>query len=100
MPLVGFFGFTNHVLLYDNKTNSMMLVTNGIRFKQPFGTRYLALCNLSPPRLFLSLDLLSEYRIQHGTIGPFMSHLGTQGYSTGKFQAFQLIVLVAFGVVD
>ena len=83
MPLVVFFGFTNHVLLYDNKTNSMMLVTIGIRLKQHFGTRYLAFCNLSPPRMFLSLDLLSEYRIQHGTIWPFMSHLGTQGYSTG-----------------
>ena len=28
------------------------------------------LCNPSPPRMFLSLDLLSEYRIQHGAIGP------------------------------
>ena len=25
--------------------------------------------NISPPRMFLSLDLLSEYRIQHGAIG-------------------------------
>ena len=32
---------------------------------------------------------------------PFMSHLATQlGYTTGEFQALQLIVLVAFGVVD
>ena len=32
---------------------------------------------------------------------PFMSHLATQlGYSAGKFHALQLIVLVAFGVVD
>ena len=30
----------------------------------------LAFCNLSPPRMFLPLDLLSEYRIQHGAIGP------------------------------
>ena len=28
------------------------------------------LYNPSPPRMFLSLDLLSEYRIQHGAIGP------------------------------
>ena len=49
----------------------------------------------------LSLDLLWEYRIQHGTNGPFMSHLATQlGYSAGEFQALQLIVLAAFGVVD
>ena len=32
---------------------------------------------------------------------PFMSHLATQlGYSAGKFQALQLIVLATFGVVD
>ena len=32
---------------------------------------------------------------------PFMSHLATQlGYSVGEFQAVQLIVLAAFGVVD
>ena len=32
---------------------------------------------------------------------PFMSHLATQlGYSAGEFQALQLIVLTAFGVVD
>ena len=31
---------------------------------------------------------------------PFMSHLATQlGFSTGEFQALQLIVLAAFGVV-
>ena len=47
-----------------------MLVTIGIHFKQHFDTRYFAFCNLSPPRMFLSLDLLSEYWIQHGTIRP------------------------------
>ena len=32
---------------------------------------------------------------------PLLSHLATQfGYSAGKFQALQLIVLAAFGVVD
>ena len=32
---------------------------------------------------------------------PFMSHLATQlGYSAGKFQALQLIVLATFGVMD
>ena len=32
---------------------------------------------------------------------PLMSHLAIQlGYSTGEFQALQLTVLVAFGVVD
>ena len=33
-------------------------------------TRYLVFYNPSPPRMILSLDLLSEYRIQHGTNGP------------------------------
>ena len=77
-----------------------MLVTFGICFKQHFDTRYLVFYNPSPPRMFLSLDLLPEYRIQHGT-DLFMSHLATQlGYSAGEFQALQLIVLAAFGVVD
>ena len=73
-----------------------MLVTFGICFKQHFDTRYLVFYNPSTPRMFLSLDLLSEYQIQHVLTDPFMSHLATQlGYSAGKFQALQLIVLVA-----
>ena len=35
--------------------------------------------NPSHPRMFLSLDLLSEYRIQHGAIGPLYV---TSSYST------------------
>ena len=78
-----------------------MLVTFGICLKQYFDTRYLVFYNTSPPRMFLSLDLLWEYRIQHGAHGPPMSHLATQlGYSAGEFQALQLIVLAAFGVWD
>ena len=45
-------------------------MTFGICFKQHIDTRYLVFYNPSPPRMFLSLDLLSEYRIQHGAIGP------------------------------
>ena len=83
------------------KFNTRMLVTFGICFKQHFDTRYLVFYNPSPPRMFLSLDLLWEYWIQHGATDPFMSHLATQlGYSAGEFQALQLIVLAAFGVVD
>ena len=63
-----FLGFTNCVLFYDEKSNARMLVT--FCFKQHFDTRYLAFCNLSPPRMFLPWDLLSEYRIQHGAIRP------------------------------
>ena len=50
--------------------NTRMFVTCGICFKQHVDTRYLVFYNPSPPRMFLSLDLLSEYRIQHGAIGP------------------------------
>ena len=82
ISLVVFFGITSCVLLYDNKTNTRMLVTTVIHFKQHFDIRYFASCNLSPPRMFSSLDLLSEYRIQHGTIGPLYD---TSRYSTWIF---------------
>ena len=59
-----------------------MLVTFGICFKQHFDTRYLVLYNPSPPRMFLYLDLLSKYRIQHGVIGPLFV---TSSYSTWIF---------------
>ena len=59
-----------------------MLVTFGICFKQHFDTRYLVFYNTSPPRMFLSLDLLWEYRIQHGANGPLYV---TSSYSTWIF---------------
>ena len=84
-----------------SQPNTRMLVTLCICLKQYFDTRYLVFYNTSLPRMFLSLDLLWEYRIQHGATDPFMSHLATQlGYSAGEFQALQLIVLATFGVVD
>ena len=66
-----FLWFTNYVLLSDD--NSLIpgcLWLFGICFKQHSYTRYLVFYNPSPPRKFLSLDLLSEYRIQHRAIGP------------------------------
>ena len=66
-------------------------------FKQQFDSRYLVFYNPLPPKMFLSLDLLWEYQIQHGANGPLATQLG---YSAGEFQALQLIVLAAFGVVD
>ena len=60
-----------------------MLVAFGICFKQHFDSRYLVLYNASPPRMFLFLDLLSEYRIQHGAIGPLYV---TSSYSTWIFR--------------
>ena len=59
-----------------------MLVTFGICFKQHFDTRCLVFYNPSPPRMSLSLDLLSQYRIQHGAIGPLYV---TSSYSTWIF---------------
>ena len=68
-----------------------MLVTFGICFKQHFDTRYLVLYNPSPPRMFLSLDLLSKYRIQRTPL----CHIWLL-----NLDILQLIVLAAFGVVD
>ena len=59
-----------------------MLVTFGICFKQHFATRYLVFYNPSTPTMLPSLDLLSEYRIQHGAIGPLYV---TSSYSTWIF---------------
>ena len=60
----------------------MAIFITGICFKQHFDTRYLGFYNPSPPRMFLFLDLLSEYRIQHGAIGPLYV---TSSYSTWIF---------------
>ena len=95
-----FLWFTNCVLLFDKKSTTRMLVTFGICLKQYFDTRYLVFYNTSPPRMFLFLDFEN---IGFNTVltDPFISHLATQlGYSAGEFQALQLIVLAAFGVVD
>ena len=64
------------------KSNNRMLVTFGICFKHHFDTRYLVFYNPSPPRTFLSLELLWEYRIQHGANGPLYV---TSSYSTWIF---------------
>ena len=64
------------------KSNTRMLVTFGICFKQHFDTRYLVFYNPSPPRMFLSLDLLWEYQIQYGANGPLYV---TSSYSTWIF---------------
>ena len=101
MSLVVWFGFTNCVLLYDDKTNTRVFVTVGIRFKQHFDTRYFVFCNLSPPKMFCPWTLFQNIGFKMVPSALFMSHLDTQiEYSTGDFQALQLIVLVAFGVVD
>ena len=69
----------------NNSLNRMMVawyVIFGICYKQHFDTKYLVFYNPSLPRMFLSLDLLSEYRIQHGANGPLYV---TSSYSTWIF---------------
>ena len=65
-----------------SQPNARMLVTLCICLKQYFDTRYLVFYNTSPPRMFLSLDLLWEYRIQQGANGPLYV---TSCYSTWIF---------------
>ena len=78
-----------------------MLVTIGAYFRQHFDTRHLQFWYLSPLRMFLSLDSFQNIGLNMVSSDPFMSHLDTQlGYSTGEFQALQMIVHVVFGVVN
>ena len=76
-----FLWFTNCVLLFD-KNLILGCLWLLVFFKQHFDTRYLVFYNTSPPRMFLSLDLLWEYRIQHGPNGPLYV---TSNYSTWIF---------------
>ena len=61
---------TNHnptpISMQQRTSKFCSLLLSIICFKQHFDTRYLVFYNPSPPRMYLSLDLLSEYRIQHG----------------------------------
>ena len=49
------------------KCNTRMFVIFGIGFKQHFDTRYLVFYKSSPPKIFLSLDLLQNIRISGST---------------------------------
>ena len=84
-----------------------MLVTFGVSFKQHFDSRYLVSYNLPPPPpppslgCFCPCTFFQNIRFSMVPSDPLMSHLPADlGYSAGEFQALQLIVLVAFGVVD
>ena len=60
-------------------------------------------CSTIPhlPACFCSWTFFQNIGFNTVLTDPFMSHLATQiGYSAGEFQALQLIVLAAFGVVD
>ena len=60
-------------------------------------------CSIIPhlPGCFCRWTFLENIGFNTVLMDPFMSHLATElGYSAGEFQALQLIVLAAFGVVD
>ena len=83
------------------KTNTRMLVTIGIRFKHHFDTRHFHSAISHLPGCFCPWTFSQNIGFNIIPSDPFMSHLDTQlGYSTGEFQALQLIVLAAFGVKD
>ena len=73
-------------------------------YKQHFDARYLVCrCSTIPhlPGCFCPWTFFQNIGFNTVLTDPFMSHLATQlGYFAGGFQALQLIVLAAFGVVD
>ena len=101
MPLFVFFWFTNCVMLFDKSLIlgclwPLVFVLNNILILGIwcFTIPHLPGC-LCPWTFFENIGFNTVLT------DPFMSHLATQlGYSAGEFQALQLIVLAAFGVVD
>ena len=96
-----FFWFTNCVLLFDK---SLIL---GCLWPLVFvlnNTLILGIwCSTIPhlPGCFCPWTFFENFGFNTVLTDPFMSHLATQlGYSAGEFQALQLSVLAAFGVVD
>ena len=96
-----FLWFTNCVLLFDE---SLIL---GCLWPLVFvlnNTLILGIwCSTIPhlPGCFCPWTFYGNIGFNTVLTDPFMSHLATQlGYSAGEFQALQLIVLAAFGVVD
>ena len=95
-----FLWFTNCVLLFDK---NLIL---GCLWILVFVLNILILgiwCSTIPhlPGFFCPWTFFENIGFNTVLTDPFMSHLATQlGYSAGEFQALQLIVLAAFGVVD
>ena len=93
---------TVHVLLFDKN------LTLGCLWLLVFVLSILILgiwCSTIPlqylPGCFCPWTFFENIWFNTVLTDPFMSHLATQlGYSAGEFQALQLIVLAAFGVVD
>ena len=96
-----FLCFTNCVLLFDE---NLIL---GCLWLLVFGLNNILIlgiwCSTIPhlPGCFCPWTFFENIGFNTVLTDPFMSHLTTQlGYSAGEFQALQLIVLAAFGVVD
>ena len=95
-----FLWFTNCVLLLDK---NLIL---GCLWLLVFVLNILILgiwCSTIPhlPGCFCPWTFFENIGFNTVLTDPFVSHLATQlGYSAGEFQALQLIVLAAFGVVD
>ena len=96
-----FLWFTNCVLLFDKNLILgclwlLVFVLNNILILGIW-------CSTIPhlPGCFCPWTFFDNIGFNTVLTDPFMSHLATQlGYSAGEFQALQLIVLAAFGVVD
>ena len=96
-----FLWFTNCVLLFDRNLILgclwlLVFVLNNIFILGIW-------CSTIPhlPGCFCPWTFFENIGFNTVLTDPFMSHLATQlGYSAGEFQALQLIVLAAFGVVD
>ena len=96
-----FLWFTNCVLLFDQNLILgclwlLVFVLNNILILGIW-------CSTIPhlPGCFCPWTFFENIGFNTVLTDPFMSHLTTQlGYSAGEFQALQLIVLAAFGVVD
>ena len=97
--------FTNSLIAYTAQSWWLQLL--GILFPWLFiwsyifrlsETRSCGFCKYAPPWMFLPLDILFEYWIEHVVPSDsFMSCLDSLlGYSTGKFQVLQVIVFVVF----
>ena len=95
-----FLWFTNCILLFDK---NLIL---GCLWLLVFVLNILILgiwCSTIPhlPECFCPWTFFENIWFNTVLTDPFMSHLATQlGYSAGEFQALQLIVLAAFGVMD
>ena len=94
-------GVTNCVLLFDKNLIigclwPLVFVLNNILILGIW-------CSTIPhlPGCFCPWTFFENIGFNTVLTDPFMSHLAIQlGYSAGEFQALQLIILVAFGVVD